>query len=200
MPAEVPRFSEEEFEALDQWLLRLPAGFPDVVTLDGFLTAIVIGPNTVLPSAWLPKVWGSKSPPFKTPEEFNRFLGLVLGYYNDLVQCLAAAPEEFEPTFYENTVRGRTVTIVDDWCEGFVKGMRLDPAPWKVLKRDRPDLLKPITLFGTRAGWRELEVGGEAAMHRIWSVRIAPAVREIYAFWLPVRRATATPATPGRSH
>jgi hypothetical protein len=54
----------------------------------------------------------------------------------------------------------------------------------------RPELLKPMELFGTRAGWRKLEAGGEAAMHATWSVRIAPAVREIYAYWLPYHRAT----------
>jgi hypothetical protein len=66
--------------------------------------------------------------------------------------------------------------------------MRLDSAGWKPLKRECPDLLKPIELFGTRSGWREREAGGEAAMHATWSPRIAPTVREIYAFWLPHRR------------
>jgi hypothetical protein len=66
--------------------------------------------------------------------------------------------------------------------------MRLDSAGWKPVKRERPDPLKSVELFGTRAGWRELEAGGEAVMHAIWLPRIAPAVREIYAFWLPHRR------------
>jgi hypothetical protein len=66
--------------------------------------------------------------------------------------------------------------------------MRLDSPGGKPLKRERPDLLKPIELFGTRSGSRELEAGDEAPMHATWSPRIAPAVWEIYAFWLPHRR------------
>jgi uncharacterized protein len=83
----------------------------------------------------------------------------------------------------------KKIIIVDEWCDGFVKGMRMDPDGWKPLKREQPALLKPIELFGTRAGWRKLEAGGEAAMHATWSVRIAPAVRAIHAYWLPYRRA-----------
>jgi hypothetical protein len=69
-----------------------------------------------------------------------------------------------------------------------MKGMGLDSPSWKPLKRERPDLLKPIELFGTRGVWRELKAGGEAAMHATWSPRIAPAVREIYVFRLPHQR------------
>src|SRR6266699_17878 len=83
---------------------------------------------------------------------------------------------------------GFLTAIVDEWCIGFVRGMRMDTEAWKPLRQERPELIKPLELFGTRAGWRELKAGGEAAMHGTWSQRIAPAVREIYAFWLPHRQ------------
>ena len=69
-----------------------------------------------------------------------------------------------------------------------MKGVRLDTAGWKPLKRERPELLKPIELFGTTAGFREVDAGDPAQVHALWSPRIAPAVRDIYAFWLPRRR------------
>ena len=50
------------------------------------------------------------------------------------------------------------------------------------------------------AGWRELKAGGEAAMHATWSVRIAPAVREIYRYWLPYRVALQAPPDNTRRH
>jgi uncharacterized protein len=117
-----------------------------------------------------------------------------MGLYNEIAACFELDPDSFEPSFYERPLNDKTVIIVDEWCEGFIKGMRVDTEGWKPLKRERRDLLKPMELFGTRAGWRKLQDGGEAAMHAMWSVRIAPAVREIYAFWLPYRRAMqATP-------
>jgi uncharacterized protein len=181
-------FSDEEFESLSEWLMRRDTGIFDIVELEGFLTAIVIGPTTLSPHKWLPKVWGGKAPKFKDLEEMNRFIALVMRFYNSVVMIFESAPGQFEPTFYGRKIKGKGVIIVDEWCEGFIKGMRLDAAGWKPLKQQRPELLKPIELFGTRAGWRELKAGGDAAMHATWSPRIAPAVREIYAFWLPHRR------------
>lgn len=192
-------FTEEDFETLSDWLVRRGKGLCDIVELDGFFTAIVIGPNTLSPLKWLPKVWGVKVPKFKDLEEMNRFIALVMGYYNSIVAVFESEPGQFEPTFYERKVGGRTIMIVDEWCTGFIKGMRLDAASWKPLKRERPELLKPVELFGTRAGWRELRAGGDAQMHATWSPRIAPAVREIYAFWLQHRRHDLSPRAP-RQH
>ena len=41
------------------------------------------------------------------------------------------------------------------------------------MKRERPDLLKPIELFGTRGVWRELKAGDAAVTHATWSPRVA---------------------------
>jgi hypothetical protein len=72
----------------------------------------------------------------------------------------------------------------------------LDRAGWKPLKHERPDLVKPIELFGTRAGWEELKTGGAIKMHKTWSPRVAPAVRDIHAFWLPHRRCVLAAGAP----
>lgn len=55
-------FSDDDFETLDKWLLRRGTGVTDIVELEGFLTAIVIAPNTLSPALWLPKVRGGKQP------------------------------------------------------------------------------------------------------------------------------------------
>jgi uncharacterized protein len=187
--APAPRFSQQQFDALGEWLLRRGKGIYDIVELEGYLTAIVIGPNTLSPLKWLPKVWGGVQPRFRDSTELNQFIGLVMGFYNDIALLFDRVPDRFRPTFYESKVDGKRVQVVDEWCMGFLKGMRLDAAAWKPLRQQRPDLLKPLQLFGTRAGWNELEAGGEERMHRIWSRKIAPAVRQIHAFWIPHRRA-----------
>jgi len=184
-----PQFSQLDFDTLADWLLRRGKGIYDIVELEGYLTAIVIGPNTLSPLKWLPKVWGGMQPRFRDLHEMNQFIGLVMSFYNDLALQFDHAPDRFKPTFYESKVDGKRVQVVDEWCAGFLKGMRLDTAAWRPLKQQRPDLLKPLLLFGTRAGWNELEAGGEERMHRIWSRKIAPAVRQIHAFWVPHRRA-----------
>ena len=185
----LPQFSQREFDTLAEWLLRRGKGIYDIVGLEGYLTAVVIGPNTLSPLRWLPKVWGGAQPKFRDLDELNQFTGLVVSFYNDLALQFDHAPDRFRPTFYESRVDGKRVQVVDEWCVGFLKAMRLDAAGWKPLKQQRPDLLKPLRLFGTRAGWRELEAGGEEKMHRIWSRKIARVVRQIHACWVPHRRA-----------
>ncbi len=182
-------FSQRDFDTLADWLLHRGKGICDIIELEGFLTAIVIGPNTLSPLKWLPKVWGGAQPRLRDLNELNQFTGLVVGFYNDIALQFDHAPDRFKPTFYESKVDGKRVQVVDEWCTGFLKGMRLDTTAWRPLKQQRPDLLKPLLLFGTRAGWKELEAGGEEKMHRIWSRKIAPAVRQIRAFWVPHRRA-----------
>lgn len=187
------QFSDEDFATLSDWLGRRDKGIADIVELEGFLTAVIIGPNTLSPALWLPKIWGGgKKPKFKDLDEANRFTGLVMSYYNEIVRAFEFAPDQFQPTFYEREIDGETIFIVDEWCWGFIKGLRLDTAGWKPLKRERPELLKPLELFGTSAGFRELDAGGADKMHALWSPRIEPAVRDIYAFWLPHRRRTLT--------
>jgi uncharacterized protein len=193
--------------------VRRAKGISDIVELEGFLTAIVIGPNTLSPLAWLPKVWGGKQPSgFKDLDELNRFVALVMGFYNSIVADFDATPSKFAPTFYETKEKGKRVIIVDEWCVGFMKGMRMDATGWTPLKRERPDLLRPIKLFGTRGGWHECEAGGEVKMHATWSPRIVHAVRDIHAFLDTVaaegpriecsapalRRLPATPAPLGQ--
>jgi uncharacterized protein len=193
-------FSDDDFEELNAWLLKRARGICEIVTLEGFLTAIVIGPNTISPMLWLPEVWGKGKPQFKNLRELNHFTALVMGLHNEITGCFQQEPANFEPSFYERPLNDKTVIIVDEWCEGFIKGTRMDTDGWKPLRRERADLLKPIELFGTRAGWRKLEAGGEAAMHATWSVRVAPAVRGIYAYWLPYRRAMHAPPAKDMRH
>ena len=182
-------FSNQQFEVLSALLMRRGKGIYDIVELEGFFTAIVIGPHTLMPMTWLPKVWGGKVPKFKSLEDMTHFMDLVMGFYNHLVAWFDNEPQKFQPTFYENRSTGKRILIVDEWCVGFLKGMRMDAAGWKLLQRERPEFLKPMQLFGSPAGWREMKAAGDTLMHTKWSQKITPAVRAIYQYWLPHREA-----------
>src|SRR5215813_15282775 len=53
-----------DLEALDRFLIsdRSPPDSMMLSDLDGFLTGIAVGPELVLPSEWLPLVWGGEAP------------------------------------------------------------------------------------------------------------------------------------------
>jgi yecA family protein len=56
--------SHEEIRELDVFLMSdvTPDECMDVVTLDGFLSALAIGPELAPPSVWLPLIWGGENP------------------------------------------------------------------------------------------------------------------------------------------
>ena len=99
--------TEEELDYLDALLLDrideeldtgdLDEGILCVSELDGFLTAIVSGPTAVVPSQWLPAVWGEFEPVWDTLEELERFMNLVIRLMNFNASVLLEDPERFEP-------------------------------------------------------------------------------------------------------
>ncbi len=190
--------SEKEFDELDRLLLSddMPESCMDVVTLEGFLTAIVIGPVTLSPAAWLSSIWGGgnleQAPQFRSPEDLDHLVGLIMRLNNELVSTFEADPAAFSPTFYQRTVEGKTYTIVDEWCDGFLQGVRLAQEAWQPMLNSDPDMLRPVELFATPEGWAELDAAAdEEAMHREWSSKIAPTVIAIHAYWLPCRKAVS---------
>ncbi len=140
------------FEELDAFLQSddAPEDCMMVSDLDGFLTAVAIGPELIRPSEWLPVVWGEKDPEFSSGEQLQRVLGAILGRYNEILDILAHDPESFEPVFWVNETAG--VMIAADWAEGFMDGMRLRPGGWQaLLKSDDAKYLAPIVAFGPEA-------------------------------------------------
>ena len=103
-------------------------------TLDGFLTAIVCGPKTIMPSEWMRWVWdmerGEDSPEFEDQAQAQRILGLLMRHMNDIAATLHQAPENYEPLLMENPNDGDPIPILDEWCSGFMKGMKLDSDGW----------------------------------------------------------------------
>ncbi len=55
---------EPDLKALDEYLMseESPENCMQLSDLDGFLTAIVVGPDFIKPSEWMPVVWGDETP------------------------------------------------------------------------------------------------------------------------------------------
>src|ERR1700737_544235 len=103
----------------------------------------------------------------------------------------------------ERDHKGRTVSIVDEWCCGYVKGIALDPSGWQPLVEAHPDWFEVIHLYGTEGGWDRLKKLVEAhedadARHQVLVDLIAPAARNIHAYWL-ARRARGVRPNSGRA-
>ena len=128
----------------------------DISTLDGFLTAIVCGPKTIMPSEWMRWVWdmesGEDAPEFKDQAQAQRILGLLMRHMNDIAQTLHQAPEQYEPLLMENPNGGDPIPILDEWCSGFMKGVQLDSEGWLPVTVGKPDWMSTIIALWDRRG------------------------------------------------
>ena len=197
---------DDELALLDEFLLermddetgdRIAAaggdeGILDVSELDGFLTAIVSGPNSIMPSTWLPAVWGAESPQWESRKEFEAIFQMLIRHQNSIVATLMHAPDEFEPMFGEREVDGKTYLICDEWCAGYMRGIALDADAWKQDEPDIAELLRPIRLWGTEEGWELVDAMSEAGQ-TLEQHAIAPSVRALHAYWLARRAQMAAP-------
>ena len=149
--------SEAELDWLDDFLLNRveddvwdeskDEGIIDLSTLDGFMTAIVSAPDVVPPSQWLPAIWGDFAPEFEDEKAFEDVLALLVRYMNGVNLMLTHDSESFEPIFQESRHGGKTFTIVDDWCEGYMRGVALQSASWQLQAEPMSKLIKPIMFF-----------------------------------------------------
>jgi uncharacterized protein len=64
---------------------QAPENSMGISDLDGFLTGIVIGPELILASEWLPRVWGGESPKFRSPKQADRVVSAIMSRYNEIV-------------------------------------------------------------------------------------------------------------------
>ena len=190
---------EDELAELGRFLASdtVPKGCMDLSMLDGFLTALMVGPSVVPPSRWLPLVWGEpEGPEFETIEQAQRITSLLLRHMNAIGKHLSEEPESFEPMFYTRAVDGNERTIADEWCEGFLRGVEeVDFESWREMVEDEEGgkWLAQVAVFATEEGWKVLDQLVEKApdpdaFHERLVDRIAPAVRQIHAFWLERRK------------
>lgn len=187
--------TDEEIEELDQFLSNAEGieESMDVSMLDGFLTAIVSGPKTIMPSEWMRWVWdmerGEDTPAFKNQAQAQRIIGLMMRYMNDIARTLQQAPDEYEPLLMENPNHGDPIPILDEWCMGYMKGVQLDPEGWLLVTVGKPDWLSTIILYGTEDGWEVLDKKNLSLdEHRELAAGLADTARKVHALYLEQRR------------
>ncbi|MGK2926900.1 MAG: UPF0149 family protein [Lysobacterales bacterium] len=162
-------------------------GILDVTELDGFLTAIVSVPVTILPSQWWPVAWGDYPPVFESEREVEQVYSWVFRHLNGIAAMLMEQADDFEPLFSEREVDGRTCIIVDEWCEGYMRGAELAQTLGAALGSEGEHLLQPIRAFTEAAGWPGHDLPDHEAIEELQQA-IVPSVRALHAYWLQRRQ------------
>jgi len=146
-PSLTAPLNETEVSELDELLHAVPEDFDplDVEMLDGFLTAILLQPEVVMPSAWLPFVFdaqGREGTHYSDLATAQRTLELIMRRHNELAAYIAAR-EPFDPILFEledddgAPLTGRAaIAALEPWAEGFMNGLSAFPALLESLQAD----------------------------------------------------------------
>lgn len=200
--------SEEDLDELDRFLMSDIASDETMMldTLDGYLTAIALGPVTLPPSQWFPGMWGptaEDAPAFETTEQAQRIFSLILRHLNGIVWSLQHDADTFEPMFDTMVYAGspREYLTGEGWAHGFMRGVALCRRDWQPLFDDPAacQALRPIYLLGADEVTEEEEGLTRWPNQREELTKQIPAsLGVIYRFWLPYRqmlhqRTVATP-------
>ncbi len=126
-------FTRQDRDALVAWLAEggWPPGRMDFATLEGYLVALLVWPVGLPPGAWFPPIWAERSGwrvPAKiaSPEAYEKFTGLVIGFLQELDRRLAARPSSFAPTLSkcEPAARGHRPPPGISWAQGFLQALQ----------------------------------------------------------------------------
>jgi uncharacterized protein len=134
--------TDTEFDRLHSVLARFGAKHSmNLEKLDGFLAALICGPDTVLPSEYLPVIWGDDivlEDTFGAQPPFHDFLALIMRHWNVIADTLHSG-EIYLPLLLEDETG---IAHANDWAAGFLRGMELRKKDWAELLND-----------GQRGGW-----------------------------------------------
>lgn len=198
--------NESELEWLDDVLARYgnEQAVVDVSELDGMLTAILSSPYEIEPAQWMLAIWGGvdQVPRWANDRERDRFVNLTLQHMDDIAERLSDYPEQFEPLFGTREEEGQEITIVEEWCFGYLRGIAL--SDWSSLPESMQSSLDVITLHGSETQFARLE--SLSAEEYIDSVdAIKPAALALGHYWLdnpqsaPVQQPIKNTAKTGRN-
>jgi uncharacterized protein len=198
-PDRMAPLSDGELDALEGFLLDQDADEGMTLDmLDGFLHALALGPETVMPTRWLPKVWGRRDgamlPPVADLDEANHVLGLVMRHFNGIVSGLEQVPPEVWPLWNTTQFDAGEFEDAEMWAYGFTEAVKLSAAAWQPLF-DHPDgqqWYRPIRLLGADDVSAEEEaLTRTPAQRAALAEQIEGSLLQMHAFWLPLRLAVA---------
>ena len=80
----------EMIDELDEFLMsdQTPDDCMQQSDLDGFLTGIVVGPELIMPSEWMPAIWQGGEPEFEDMERAERIMGVIMARYNEIIHLV----------------------------------------------------------------------------------------------------------------
>ena len=123
--------------------------------LDGFLAGIIVGPELIPPSTWMPMIWHDGEPEYADLEQAQSILGIIMRRYNEIIGLIDSGPGAYQPVFVE---QDDGTLDASDWAVGFLQAMAICQDAWEPLVTDRMAgaLIAPIMLIASTTDMADL--------------------------------------------
>lgn len=120
--------------------------------LEGYLTGLVVAPDLIPPSLWIPHLWGDDEPVFDDAEQMQTALDSVMGHYNAIIRQIDNHIDGNGPAWLPMYFDGSGTANIEQctqWARGFCKTMAFAPDVWlDLVDHERSSMLvEPFTVF-----------------------------------------------------
>ncbi|MGH6815915.1 MAG: UPF0149 family protein [Hyphomicrobiaceae bacterium] len=137
-PALKTRLTPGEMEWLDGFLTsnQAPETAMDLEMVDGFFTALAIGPESVPPSEYLPEIWGpdgDEEPNYDSAEQ-AQYVAALLMRHGETVSARLKVEYPHIPLlapFFDGLTDAADPIAAEDWAVGFLHGVAMRDKSWK---------------------------------------------------------------------
>jgi uncharacterized protein len=157
MQESIPLDGPVDLATLDNFLAsdRTPPECMQLSELDGFLTGIIVGPEMILPSVWMPMIWHDSEPVYADLDEAQTIFGIIMRRYNEISRQVESFAGAYNPVLVE---MDDGTLDASEWAVGFLQAMMLCQEGWEPLVRDRHAgaLIAPIMLIASTTEMADL--------------------------------------------
>jgi len=150
-------FSEADFDALGALLAAdwAPETTMNLEQLDGFLAGVICAPRVVMPSTYVPAIFGDEQPEFPDMETARRFYELLMRRHNEIARALNAPverlddPRAYDPLLIDWDQNADAVRELAEsgeiprlplygelWARGFMDAVHLSREDWAAVPAD----------------------------------------------------------------
>jgi uncharacterized protein len=198
--------SDAEFERVSEILERFgDKRAMNLETLDGFLAALVCGPDDVPPGEYLREVWGDNmvnENAFAVQPILQDLVSLVTRHWNVISHTLRSG-EVFTPLLLEDE---QGISLGNDWANGFLRGVELRREDWAPLLDDDENGGSLVPIFALAhehdpdPEQRSYDKPISAELREKLIVGMAAGVMKIYRHFEEQRSTTTLPSQEGTTY
>ncbi|WP_258042955.1 UPF0149 family protein [Sphingomonas sp. NBWT7] len=151
--------------------------------LDGFLTGLVVCPESILSGEWMTLVWGPDTdgiPPFEDPLDVQWFADAVAARRDEITRDLVRG--KLQPILDVDQRNGEF--LWEDWIDGFAEAVALRPEAWHALADDSAKAsawARLVTLMAVARDESDLDSVAINAIQDRAAAELSEAVQLLYA-------------------